>query len=68
MKVKFIEDYGQYHRGMQYPIEQVGTELAARFESNGIARIFPLADIEPEIKPAESVKEVKSKPVKKGKK
>ena len=65
MKVKFIQDYMNYHRGMQYPIEQIGEETAKRLESEGIARIFPLPAIEPEAKPAaKSVAEPAAEPVK----
>jgi len=44
MKVKFLENYGKYNRGMQYPIEQVGKEKAEQLEKEGIARMFPLID------------------------
>ena len=65
MKVKFIQDYMNYHRGMQYPIEQIGEETAKRLESEGIARIFPLPTVEPEAKPvAKSVVKPAVEPVK----
>jgi hypothetical protein len=46
MKVKFLEDYKTYHRGMQYPLEQIGKELAEELEKEGLARIFPLVTVE----------------------
>ncbi|MEN6313252.1 MAG: hypothetical protein ABFD25_03270 [Clostridiaceae bacterium] len=62
MKVKFIEDYKSYCRGMQYEIEQVGKELAEQLEVKGIARIVPLPIVE-----TEPIKAVEA-PKKKGKK
>lgn len=46
MKVKFIQDYRSYHRGMQYPIEQVGQELVKQLETEGIAFVVPLPVVE----------------------
>ena len=48
MKVKFLENYDGYNRGMQYPIMQIGLEKAEQLEKEGIAKIFPQIDLEPE--------------------
>jgi len=71
MKVKFIQHYKTYCRGMEYPIEQVGKSLAEQLEKSGIAKILPLIETVAETIKVEPIKiePVKVEPIKrKGKK
>jgi hypothetical protein len=67
MKVKFLEDYKPFCRGMQYPMEQVGQELAEKLQAEGKARIFPLPEEATVEVPAETPVEVVKPAAKKGK-
>ena len=67
MKVKFIQHYKTYCRGMEYPIEQVGKKAAEQLEKSGIAKILPLIETVTETVKDEPIKiePVKAKPIKK---
>ena len=67
MKVKFIQHYKTYCRGMEYPIEQVGKGLAEQLEKSGIAKILPLIEVVAETVKTKPVKiePVKVEPIKK---